>query len=204
MNGIPEIAFWLLLLGSLELLQAGGSASALGGVVGVAAFLALSVKSLGKLKSLGLSYAAWCPASATEWGSAASLGLSAGGATSALVSGMSHHLLLSDDWKLVLLQVTVGPVLEELVFRGYLFALLACTISRFVRDEHVRWIVVSITAALFSASHLAQPGSGWLQFVAIGSTGVLYGLIRHRTRSSALSALAHASYNLGLYCGSLI
>jgi hypothetical protein len=31
---------------------------------------------------------------------------------------------LGDNWKLIALQVTLGPVLEGVVFRGYLFALL--------------------------------------------------------------------------------
>jgi membrane protease YdiL (CAAX protease family) len=33
-------------------------------------------------------------------------------------------MILSSNWRLALLQVTLGPVLEEVVFRGYLFSLL--------------------------------------------------------------------------------
>ena len=38
----------------------------------------------------------------------------------AAVQGMK----LSDDRKLILLHVTLGPVLEEILFRGYLFGAL--------------------------------------------------------------------------------
>lgn len=31
---------------------------------------------------------------------------------------------LGDNWKLIALQVTLGPVLEGVVFHGYLFVLL--------------------------------------------------------------------------------
>ena len=37
---------------------------------------------------------------------------------------------LSDNWKLIVLQVTLGPVLEEVVFRGYLFAFLMWLFER--------------------------------------------------------------------------
>ena len=30
----------------------------------------------------------------------------------------------SNDWRLIVLQITLGPVLEEVVLRGYLFTLL--------------------------------------------------------------------------------
>ena len=38
---------------------------------------------------------------------------------------------LGDNWKLIALQVTLGPALEDVVFRGYLFAFL----RRFVEQS---------------------------------------------------------------------
>src|SRR5579863_9582485 len=106
---------------------------------------------------------------------------------------------LSTDRKLVLLQMTLGPVLEEIVFRGYLFALVTWSFSRVAGGHRWdRW-VVAVTALVFAAVHLTQPGVSWLQMACITSTGTLYGWIRHRSGSTAPAAASHAVYNLTLY-----
>ena len=98
-----------------------------------------------------------------------------------------------------MLQVTLGPVLEEVVFRGYLFALLMWLFSRVADDGRRNRLVVVLAAVVFALVHLAQPGVSWLQLACITSTGTLYGWIRYRSGSTAAAAASHAAYNLTLY-----
>lgn len=97
-----------------------------------------------------------------------------------------------------MLQVTLGTVLEEIVFRGYLFALLSLALTRLRRDRRDR-SVVAIAAVLFAIVHLAPPGVSWLQMSCIASTGMLYGWIRYCSGSAAPAAASHGTYNLTLY-----
>ena len=106
---------------------------------------------------------------------------------------------LSDDWNLVALQVTLGPVLEEVVFRGYLFAFLKWFFSSMANGTGRNRLVVVFAAVVFAVVHLAQPRVSWLQLACIASTGTLYGWIRCRSGSTVPSAIAHAAYNLTLY-----
>jgi membrane protease YdiL (CAAX protease family) len=82
---------------------------------------------------------------------------------------------LGDNWKLITLQVTLGPVLEEIVFRGYLFAFLIWLLSKGVNDAGRGPSVMVLTAVVFAVVHLAQPGVSWLQLACITSTGTLNG-----------------------------
>lgn len=193
-----EVLFWLLLLGSWQFLVAPGERSAVFGVMGTAAFLIYACSNLGKLTRLGLAYASWRNTTGAVWLVAASSGLVAGAAIYAIGSAGGQNMMLSNDWSLVLLQLTLGPVLEEVVFRGYLFALLAWSF-RSLTGPVLNWLVVITAALVFAVLHLAQPGVSWLQFACITSTGSLYGSIRQRSGSTAPAALAHAAYNLMLY-----
>ena len=76
---------------------------------------------------------------------------------------------LGDNWKLIVLQVTLGPVLEEVVFRGYLFSLLMWLLGAAICGRY-RLAVVS-AAVIFAVVHLSQPGVSWLQLACITSTG---------------------------------
>jgi membrane protease YdiL (CAAX protease family) len=194
-----EVLFWLLLLGSWQFLVAPGDRNAVFGVMGTAAFLVFAGWNLGKLTRLGLAYASWRHTTGTVWLVAASSGLIAGAAIYAIGSASGQNMMLSKDWSLVLLQFTLGPVLEEVVFRGYLFALLAWSFRRLAADVVLNWLVVITAALVFAVVHLAQPGVSWLQLACITSTGSLYGWIRQRSGSTAPAALAHAVYNLVLY-----
>jgi membrane protease YdiL (CAAX protease family) len=114
----------------------------------------------------------------------------------ASVSG--EGIRLSNDRKRLLLQVTLGPVLEEIVFRGYVFALLHWALTRIGRSRWNPWVVV-IAAVLFAVVHLAHPGVNWVQMACITSTGALYGWIRYFSGSAAPAAVSHGTYNLTLY-----
>ena len=104
---------------------------------------------------------------------------------------------LGENWKLITLQVTLGPVLEEFVFRGYLFGFLMWLLSKATNDAGRGRLIVVFAEVVFAVVHLAQPGVSWLQLACITSTGTLYGWIRWPSGSTA--AISHAAYNLALY-----
>src|SRR6185503_10453908 len=156
-----EVMFWLLLLGSWQLLMSRGTKTATIGASGTAVFLLFACRNLGRLNRLGLAHAGWRGTSRRWWLLGAAGGLAAGVIVFGLGSVNGQTMMVSNDWRLVLLQVTLGPVLEEIVFRGYLFSLLAWA-SRKVSASLVReWLVVVTTAVVFALAHLAQPGVGW-------------------------------------------
>jgi len=95
--------------------------------------------------------------------------------------------------------LAMGPVLEEVVFRGYLFALLMWLLTRVATDAGRNRLAVVFAAVVFAVIHLAQPGVSWLQLACTTSTGTLYGWIRCRSGSTAPAAVSHAVYNLALY-----
>jgi membrane protease YdiL (CAAX protease family) len=130
---------------------------------------------------------------------AAVSGVLAGIAIFAIGTLSGQNMRLSDDWRLVALQVTLGPVLEEVVFRGYLFAFLMWSFSRMANRVARNRLVVVFAAVVFAVVHLAQPAVSWLQLACITSTGTLYGWIRCRSGSTAPAAVSHAAYNLTLY-----
>lgn len=194
-----EVLFWLLLLGSWQFLASPGSKNGIAGATGTAAFLLFAWSSLDRLRSLGLDYVRWRAATATNWLYAVVGGILAGAAVFAIGSASRQSMGLSNDWRLVVLQVTLGPVLEELVFRGYLFTLLTWSFRRLADDSGRNRLVVVATAVAFALVHMSQPGVSWLQLACITSTGTLYGWFRYRSRSVAPAAASHAAYNLTLY-----
>src|SRR5262245_34908083 len=89
-----------------------------------------------------------------------------------------QNMRLGENWKLIVLQVTLGPVLEEVVFRGYVFAFLMWLLTRVASRNR---LAVAFSALIFAVVHLAQPGVSWLQLACITFTGTLYGWIRWRS-----------------------
>jgi membrane protease YdiL (CAAX protease family) len=193
-----EVLFWLLLLGSWQFLASPGNKNGIVGALGAAAFLAYAWANLGRLRGLGLDHARWRSATRTNWVLAGLCGTLAGIAIFLIGTAAGQNMKLGDDWKLITLQVTLGPVLEEVVFRGYLFAFLIWMFTRVDKAGRNRLAVV-FAAVVFAAVHLAQPGVSWLQVACITMTGTLYGWIRCRSGSTGPAAVLHATYNLALY-----
>jgi membrane protease YdiL (CAAX protease family) len=194
-----EILFWLLLLGSWQFLASPGGKNGIAGATGTAAFLVFAWSSLDRLRSLGLEYVRWRAAKGTNWLSAVVGGILAGAVVFAIGSAAKQSMGLSNNWRLVLLQVTLGPVLEEVAFRGYLFTLLMWSFRRLANDGSRNQLAVMGAAVAFALVHMSQPGVSWLQFACITSTGTLFGWLRWRTGSVAPAAVGHAAYNLSLY-----
>lgn len=194
-----EVLFWLLLLGSWQFLAAPGRRNAVFGAAGTALFVVFACWNLGKLRGLGLTYACWQPTAGTAWLIAALSGLMAGAVVFGIGSAAGQNMVLSDDWRFIVLQLTLGPVLEEIVFRGYLFALVTWSLRRLTTNLVLNWLVIVTAAVVFALAHLTQPGVSWLQLVCITSTGTLYGWVRQHSGSTAAAAASHAVYNLTLY-----
>lgn len=202
-GGGREVFFWLLLLGSWQFLAAPGSRNGIIGAVGTVMFLIFAVANLDRLEGLGLEHARWRSVAGRTWALAVTSGFVAGLIIFWIADVSGEGMKLSDDRKLMLLQVTLGPALEEIVFRGYLFALVLWGLAR-IRMSRWDWCVVAIAAVLFAVVHLAQPGVSWVQAVCITCTGAIYGLVRYASGSAVPAAASHAAYNLTLYAVSSV
>jgi membrane protease YdiL (CAAX protease family) len=80
-----------------------------------------------------------------------------------------------------------GPILEELVFRGFLF--------KVVEDAYDASLAVPVTAILFAGLHLSQLGGNWPAFIVIFIVGYLLTVVRRRTGSVVPSMVMHIAYN---------
>jgi membrane protease YdiL (CAAX protease family) len=93
---------------------------------------------------------------------------------------------------LVLLAVLLAPILEESLFRGCLFPLIACKAGNAV--------AVAVTAGVFALFHGPSDLVHWISF---GLTGMAYGLIRVISGTITGPAIAHSAYNLLLLSATL-
>jgi uncharacterized protein len=92
-----------------------------------------------------------------------------------------------DAYLLALLATTVGPLMEELFFRGFMYPVLE-------RRMGAVWAVV-LTALPFGLLHLQQYGWAWAAGFIIFLVGVVCGAVRAATKSVASSFLVHVGYN---------
>lgn len=90
-----------------------------------------------------------------------------------------------------LFAVTIGPLCEELAFRGFLMPLL-------VRSFGV-WLGILITALPFALLHGPQYSWSWRHLLLLLLAGIAFGRVRHATGSTAASAMTHATYNLTFF-----
>jgi len=84
--------------------------------------------------------------------------------------------------------VTLGPLCEELVFRGFFFPLLARTFGAVIG--------IVLTALPFAVLHGPQYAWSWRHVLLITLAGTAFGWVRHKTGSTAAAAVMHATYNL--------
>lgn len=86
--------------------------------------------------------------------------------------------------------VLVAPVIEELIFRGVLFAFFDHLVgSRFA---------IAMTALLFAGLHVPEYWGAWNHVLLIGVVAVTLSLARGLSGSLAPSVTLHLSYNLSL------
>ncbi len=91
-----------------------------------------------------------------------------------------------DAYLTVAFAVTLGPLMEELFFRGFLYPVIA-------RRMGAVWGII-LTALPFGLMHYAQYRS-WSAVLIIIMVGVVLTTIRAVTKSVASSFLAHVGYN---------
>jgi uncharacterized protein len=97
---------------------------------------------------------------------------------------------------LMSLGVLLAPVLEETVFRGYLYPVLA-------RSFGVNAGIV-VTGTLFGLLHASQLWGGWAQIALLVVVGIVFTYARARTHTVVASYLMHVSYNSFLFLGFLV
>ncbi|HEY6373043.1 MAG TPA: type II CAAX endopeptidase family protein [Candidatus Sulfotelmatobacter sp.] len=92
-----------------------------------------------------------------------------------------------DAYLLAIIAVSIGPLMEELFFRGFMYPVLA-------RRMGAAWGIV-LTALPFGLIHLPQYGWAWGAALVIVMVGVVCGVVRAVTGSVGASFLVHAGYN---------
>jgi membrane protease YdiL (CAAX protease family) len=93
----------------------------------------------------------------------------------------------SDAYLVAAFAVTLGPLMEELFFRGFLYPVLAR------RTGAVGGII--ITGVLFGLIHSPQYGYSWAAVLIVCLVGVVLTSVRAVTKSVASSFLVHVGYN---------
>jgi len=88
---------------------------------------------------------------------------------------------------IAIFSVTLGPLIEELLFRGFLYSLLR---------KHFGVLTAIIGTALpFGLVHLAQYGYSWASGLLIFMVGVVLATVREKANSLAAGFLVHVAYN---------
>jgi membrane protease YdiL (CAAX protease family) len=92
-----------------------------------------------------------------------------------------------DAYMISVFAITLGPLMEELFFRGFLYPVIA-------RRLGVVWGVV-LTALPFGLIHSVQYGNAWSAVLVVCLVGVVLTTVRAVTKSVAASFLVHVGYN---------
>lgn len=89
--------------------------------------------------------------------------------------------------------ITIGPIIEEILFRGAAFSVIYVTAASIMGLLRLRLVAaIAISSLLFALAHTRTMGVPWLVFFAMGT---LYALLRWRSNSTGTAALMHATYN---------
>ena len=83
--------------------------------------------------------------------------------------------------------ITVGPVVEELLFRGFLQPVLMRLTGVFPG--------LLITSTLFGLMHAQQYAQQWQLVLGIVAVGFVLGTVRHISGSTKASSILHIAYN---------
>jgi membrane protease YdiL (CAAX protease family) len=152
----------------------------------------LSYVALGKGKVL--EYLGWIkPRRPAYWIYGVLAGASLAGVVLLLLR-LTHTPLGHSPDNVLFYGFTVGPIVEEVIYRGAAFSVIyvaACSIR-----AAMHWriaLAIIVTSLLFVVSHTLVIGIPWLSILVMGFA---YGLMRWRSNSTAVTAVMHACYNL--------
>ena len=161
------------------------------GVVFTVALLASAWASRGHLHSMGFEFLHWNRTSTRENGEALAFGTGCGLAVALLFQALYKGAPFK--WQDAWIGITLGPLMEEVVFRGYLFGLAEWGLRK--RVPRASWIVGIAIAAVFALCHLPKAGITGLQIGIIFVMGVVYAWLRIKSNSTTSPFLAHSAYN---------
>jgi hypothetical protein len=120
-------------------------------------------------------------------------------------------------WTMFVFSVTIAPLCEEIVFRGFFLPAFAtawdwlgekltrCPQPALLANGHPRWSVPAMifgaipTSLLFALVHAGQNADAWGPFILLVSVSLVLCAVRLAARSVAASTLTHASYNFTLF-----
>ena len=106
-----------------------------------------------------------------------------------------HELQAQGRWDvilgLMLSAIVIGPLLEEVLFRGLLQTWL---LTVFGRSGAGRWATLGVAAALFGLTHLGA--TSWHALPGLMALGLVLGWLYERTGSLWPGVLAHAGFNV--------
>jgi membrane protease YdiL (CAAX protease family) len=120
-------------------------------------------------------------------------------------------------WIMFAFAVTIAPLCEEMMFRGFLLPALSTAFDwmgeRFgnrptpvlLENGHPQWSLPAmisssiITSAIFALFHFSQNGNALAPMILIFSVSLALCAVRLSTRSLAASTLTHATYNFTLF-----
>ena len=94
---------------------------------------------------------------------------------------------------MAILAVIMAPIVEETVFRGFLYPVFARSLGEFGG--------VAVTGILFGLMHAQQLWGGWAQIVLLVLVGVIFTTARARTASVIPCYLLHLGYNMIQFLG---
>jgi CAAX protease family protein len=97
---------------------------------------------------------------------------------------------------LLVMSVTLAPLFEETIFRGYIYPVAA-------RSFGVP-IGILFTGTIFGLLHSAQLGNSWPQVGLLIFVGIVFTYARARTGTVLASYLLHVSYNSFLFLSFLV
>jgi membrane protease YdiL (CAAX protease family) len=104
---------------------------------------------------------------------------------------MPFQQMLQDKPTMVLFAIFVvvlGPVSEELAFRGFLMPLMMRTLGV--------PLGVASTGLLFGLMHAAEYHWSWRHVLLIAVAGIMFGWVRYKSGSTTASIFMHSTYNL--------
>jgi membrane protease YdiL (CAAX protease family) len=106
---------------------------------------------------------------------------------------IAHMSLGAASRETLLYGVTLGPILEEVFFRGAAFSVIYVTASSGKSLARIRITLAIIGSSLLFA--LAHTNTVGIPLFLFFGTGTLYAMMRWRSNSTATAALMHAAYN---------
>ena len=192
---MQETVCWILAFGCWTMLTSGRETVRMIGVALTVVLFGVLWACRGKLNSVGLQYIDWNRTPIRSTLLAVGLGSAAGLVIAWWFRGLQVGKMppIAETW----IALTWGPLIEEAMFRGYLFRGLSWLLERRVRRPG--WLVVTGIAAVFALGHLLKSGITPTQIATIFLTGCLYGWLRLESGSTVPPVCAHMAYNTVIF-----